>query len=172
MPWTTPETFTAGQTLTAASMNKMTGNDGFLYKPPMCRVYRSSDYSYSSGFITWNAEAYDTDGMWSSGDSITIQTAGVYMVTANITVTCSATLTWLAANIYRDSNSVSRNQAPAYSSTLGFCTTSALVRCSVGTVIKSVFDPFGGSSFTVKGGADTSADNVTSLTVAWVGNPA
>lgn len=26
MPWTTPETFTAGQTLTAASMNKVSGN--------------------------------------------------------------------------------------------------------------------------------------------------
>lgn len=26
MPWTTPETFTAGQTLTAASMNAITGN--------------------------------------------------------------------------------------------------------------------------------------------------
>lgn len=31
MPWTTPETFTAGQTLTAASMNAITGNDAALY---------------------------------------------------------------------------------------------------------------------------------------------
>ena len=30
MPWTTPETFTAGQTLTAASMNAMTANDAVL----------------------------------------------------------------------------------------------------------------------------------------------
>lgn len=31
MPWTTPETFTAGQTLTAASMNVLSGNDEYLY---------------------------------------------------------------------------------------------------------------------------------------------
>ena len=31
MPWTTPETFTAGQTLTAASMNIVSGNASHLY---------------------------------------------------------------------------------------------------------------------------------------------
>ena len=46
MPWTTPETFTAGQTLTAASMNLIQGNLTAL------RGNRYAEYRYTSGNVT------------------------------------------------------------------------------------------------------------------------
>lgn len=64
MPWTTPETFTAGQTLTAASMNKMTANDLVLPRGFVAYVENttlsqtaSADADVTSLSVTFTAEA-------------------------------------------------------------------------------------------------------------------
>jgi hypothetical protein len=97
MPWTTPETFTAGQTLTAASMNALSGNDGFLYTPPMVRLTRTGTGNANNA--TWTSVTYDggasfdTDSMYSSGAQtrITINTAGIYLVIGGIGFASNAT---------------------------------------------------------------------------------
>lgn len=48
MPWTTPETFTAGQTLTAASMNAISGNLGALARGYVTHA----TYTTNQGSIT------------------------------------------------------------------------------------------------------------------------
>lgn len=98
MPWTTPETFTAGQTLTAASMNAISGNLTELQagrtnaKTPSCVLVRTSLFTmasantdYSVTFAAGN-DVVDTDTMHNTStntDRITITTAGVYCITAS-----------------------------------------------------------------------------------------
>jgi hypothetical protein len=102
MPWTTPETFTAGQTLTAASMNAMSENVDFLREgrpsavTPMVKCVRSGDQSLTSpDLLEWNGtDAYDTDGMHnpsSNNSRITFQTPGIYLVILNVNVTLTGT---------------------------------------------------------------------------------
>lgn len=95
MAWTTPETFTAGQTLTAASMNLISGNLTELQagRPsavtPTCVLRKSSNQTgiSSEAVITWQTEDSDTDAMHNGStntERITIKTAGVYQLSAVI----------------------------------------------------------------------------------------
>lgn len=52
MPWTTPETFTAGQTLTAASMNALSGNDAMLADIGSRAAWTEYTVTASGGSIT------------------------------------------------------------------------------------------------------------------------
>ena len=64
MPWTTPETFTAGQTLTAASMNAINGNITAVARGVMAYKTFTSQSNlvttladFTGYDITWTAEA-------------------------------------------------------------------------------------------------------------------
>ena len=72
---------TVGSVLTASDYNEVLENSNNYRVPPAVRVVRTSDLTnYSGAAITWQAETFDTDGMWSSGTTVTIQTAGIYLV--------------------------------------------------------------------------------------------
>lgn len=98
MPWTTPETFTAGQTLTAASMNALNANIKALNGErtatairPMCVLTGTTQVipNTTATTLTYSTEAVDTDTMHSTSsntDRITVNTAGVYIVTADLEV--------------------------------------------------------------------------------------
>ena len=92
MPWTTPETFTAGQTLTAASMNIVSGNLSYLYD------------DYARGVMGYVTKTTDQNGVGTSATDI----SGL-----------SVTFTAESARLYRVSMNVSKmvqntNQAYAY----------------------------------------------------------
>ncbi len=123
MAWTTPETFTAGQTLTAASMNAISGNLDALNdgRPsavtPVC-ILTDSGQSISNvtdTAITGYTETLDTDGMYDAGSPtrITINTAGVYVITANVLWSSTATRTDLYVKI--DGGSATRWRDIRYS---------------------------------------------------------
>ena len=160
---------TAGSAILASDQAKVFENVNNYRVPPMCRVYRSSDWTYSGTYISWNAEHYDTDGMWSSGTDITIQTAGVYLVEASYAYTCAASNTWMGLLIAKGSVFAARTSAPAFSSTQGFLTCSAVMSLAASDVVRLVHDPFGGSSFVAKGGAIDAANAVTHMSVTWLG---
>lgn len=91
MAWTNPETFTAGQTLTAASMNAISGNLNELrgggFVPPMLIATMSSPqtiYDATNSNLYFDTAGTNTDGIHPGGSAhtMTIQTAGVYLVTA------------------------------------------------------------------------------------------
>jgi hypothetical protein len=88
---------TAGDVYTATAHNVIVTDVNNLIVPPMVQCTRSSDLSYTSGAnITWNSETYDTDAMHdtsSNTDRITIQTAGVYIVSLTLYLTFTGTLT-------------------------------------------------------------------------------
>jgi hypothetical protein len=67
MPWTNPETFTAGQTLTAASMNVVSENLRMLYgMRRLANQTRTTNYSVTSPTATGNvfssAATFTADG--------------------------------------------------------------------------------------------------------------
>jgi hypothetical protein len=102
MPWTNPETFTAGQTLTAASMNLINANVDTLREgrpsavTPMVKCVRSGDLSLTApATIAWNGtDKWDTDSMHdpvTNNSRITFTTAGIYLVVFNAHATMTGT---------------------------------------------------------------------------------
>lgn len=82
-----PRTWVDDEFVTAGIMNGTTGVKGpldFLLTPKKCAVYQTSSQSLTTSgtayAISWDAEHYDNDGMWSASapTRITIQTDGLY----------------------------------------------------------------------------------------------
>lgn len=143
-------------------------------KPPACRVYRSSDWTYSGTYISWNASAYDTESpsdpmFTASSTDVTVRTAGIYLVVANYYYTCAASNTWMGLRIHKSGVGIARGSSPAYNTTQGFVSLSAVINATVGQTFQVSHDPFGGSSFVAKGGTEGVTSDITSLTVTWLG---
>jgi hypothetical protein len=68
VPWTNPETFTAGQTLTAASMNVISGDLNALYAPVRRLGYqsRTTSYTTTSGVAPGPANIFTTSISWTA----------------------------------------------------------------------------------------------------------
>lgn len=91
MPYVPPHTITVGETVTVATMNdEWGGNVTFLANPPACRVFHGGNTPIANGVWTahpFNSELFDTNGMHSTvsnTDRITIQTAGLYLVSGGV----------------------------------------------------------------------------------------
>lgn len=96
----TVTTFTAGSVLTAAQLNTAGSAINNLVVPAGARVTRTTNLSYTSNTaIAWETVSsgggFDTDGMWSAGAAtrLTINTAGIYLVTLNYYIAFSGTVT-------------------------------------------------------------------------------
>ena len=103
----TVTTFTAGSVLTAAQLNVASTAVNNLVVPAAVRLDKTANQLISNvadTIITWPASAtFDTDSMYSSAatDRITITTAGIYVVTANITfanANAGERIVWLQKN--------------------------------------------------------------------------
>lgn len=90
----TYNTFTnvaTGDVYTAAAHNNILTNLGNYRVPPAVRVKITANKTLTSdAAISWDAEDYDTDDMWTSGGTITINTAGIYLFTFKGRVTLSS----------------------------------------------------------------------------------
>lgn len=171
MAWTTPGTATAGDVLTASFWNtQVRDNQNFLYTPPMVKVYRSSDLtSYTNGAnITWNAEEFDTDTMFTSGTDVTIKTAGIWMVTGFAYITATATLTATFFGVKKNASYVAQQYHPPYSSTSSLVGYSGIHKFAVNDVITANVELSGGSAYNVNGAA-SEANDQTRLTLVWLG---
>jgi hypothetical protein len=98
LTYTTPLDVVTDELITAARMNaQIMANIRNLINPPTCRVYRSTNQSITtatSTAITFNSERFDTDAMHdvvTNTDRITINTAGLYVISGNVTFDTSAT---------------------------------------------------------------------------------
>ena len=95
--YTAAGTVVAGDVATAAAFNVVTADINNLIVPPACRVVRSASQSISNTTNTDVAftagAAFDTDTMFSAGSNtrITIQTTGIYVVSAVAQFASSAT---------------------------------------------------------------------------------
>jgi PKD repeat protein len=98
-----PKTYTAagsavaGDVYTAAAHNVIVTDVNNFIVPPLVRAnHGTTTQSLTNATLTyvqWDAEDYDTDGMFTTSDNtkITINTTGVYLVTATITFATNGT---------------------------------------------------------------------------------
>lgn len=173
MPWTTPETFTAGQTLTAASMNALSENVDTLREgrpsavTPMCSATIATTTGYTQDTdISWTIENYDTDAMFApTSSTITIKTAGVYLVmfsgraTSTSSATYNAVIRLAGANDageeYQDGNKAATSDAR--------WTMSAVRKLAVNDTVTARLQWTG--TVTLQGGTTISP----TLTATWLG---
>ena len=171
MAWSTPGTVAPGEVYTSSRYNTDTvGNLNYLYTPPMVKVYRSSDLtSYASeANITWNAEEYDTDTMWTSGTDVTIKTAGIWMVTGFAFVTATATMTATFFGVKKNGTYIAQQYHPPYSSTSSLVGYSGIHKFAVNDVITANISISGGSSYNVNGAASENGEQ-SRVSLVWLG---
>ncbi len=84
-------TVSTGDVYTATAHNNIATNVNNYRVPPAVRVKLTGNKTLTSdAAISWDAEDYDTDDMWTSGGTVTIKTAGIYLFTFKGRVTLSA----------------------------------------------------------------------------------
>lgn len=89
-------TFTSGQILTAATMNDVATNLDNNRSPAMCGLTRAATQSINNAtdtLVQLDTSSFDTDGMGTTGAAakITINTAGIYMVTCGASFAANTT---------------------------------------------------------------------------------
>lgn len=190
MPWTTPETFTAGQTLTAASMNLIQGNLNALRVVPAARIrvksgstitiasgaYLNLCTDATNGFTSTNSqEDYDTDGMVSLGSSgagsITVNTAGVYVVVATVTTNVDTSRQWVRIIRNRGGTElyVAAHLNAGVSGSEDSQTVTGMIDCAVGDKLQMIVRQEDGVNRTIYGDNGFSAIFGTSFAAAFIG---
>jgi hypothetical protein len=163
---------TAGNAILASDFSSLFTNSNNYRVPPMCRVYRSSDLTgYASNTaITWNAEDYDTDGMFTaSSTDITINTPGVFLVVLNIYWTASAGVTTHNAVIAANGTPIQSKQSIDVSATGGVVPQTGVFSFPAGTVLTARAVYNGGSAYVIKGNAVANSDANSYISVTWLG---
>ena len=96
MAYTSPRTWTAGETVTAALMNTHVRDNLTAIVAanplvvPAARVYNNADITVANNTettLTFNSETFDTDTIHdtsTNSERLTCKTAGIYEITANI----------------------------------------------------------------------------------------
>jgi hypothetical protein len=171
----TYNTFTnvsTGDVLTATNFNNVLTNVGNYRVPPSCHVYRTSDLTgYTSGTaITWQAEAHDTDDMWSSGTNITIQTAGIYLCVFKVQTAASGTAMTYAAPELLVSGTVAAQfySDSVFSGIVSQTVVTYVASFAAATTIAAQVLVAGATSYTIKGGT-LNTTSASSLSVTWLG---
>lgn len=98
MAWIDPSAVAQGEVLTSAKWNQdVVANTIALRAPAGCKVRRDATQSIPTNtqrLINWDAEIFDTDGMFTASSvTITINTAGIYLVQATVRYPTNATST-------------------------------------------------------------------------------
>lgn len=90
MPYSSPATVSDGTTAPASWGNSVKAATDYLANPPACRVYHNAAQLAADAtqlVLAFNSERYDTNGMHDTAvnnSRITINTAGLYLVTAQV----------------------------------------------------------------------------------------
>jgi hypothetical protein len=167
--YTSVPTVSTLATYPSATYNTYTAqNINNLIVPPMCRLEKSAGASITSGSVfTWNVESFDTDDMHSTSSNterITINTAGVYLVTFTYTLNFSGTITKEQPQILLSGSAYQYDMK--YGSAAGNTanTVQTVIACNATDYLRVLIDFTGGSSFTVDGNTAS-----TSFSAVWVG---
>lgn len=168
--YNTIPTVATGDVYTATAHNNIATNVNNYRVPPMCQVYRSSDLTgyTSQAAISWSAEAFDTDDMWSSGANVTIQTAGVYVVTFTGSARGNATISRILPEIRVGASVFTQGDEPVIGGVGASFTVTIVESLAVGAVITADVFYIGGSNYLIDG-ATPPSNEATRLTVAWLG---
>ncbi len=108
MPYTAPATVVTATTITTAWGNSVKAAADFLANPPACRVYNNANQNLADNTavtLAFNSERYDTNSMHdnvTNNSRITINTAGIYLVTLHVRVDAAADFLTVEAGIFKN----------------------------------------------------------------------
>jgi hypothetical protein len=171
--YTSAGTVAAGDVLTAAAFNVVTSDINNLIVAPAVSVYRSSALTgFTTGSaITWQAEHYDTDDMWTSGSGITINTTGLYLINVAGQFTCTASCALLVIEIKRSGTTILSAFQPLLSANESRFCLSGLVDLAAADSLTVTAQMSGGSNYQFAGGA-TYGEAQTRVSLTWMGKKA
>lgn len=170
MPKSYPDigTFTAGQVLTAATMNDVGTNLDNFRVPASCSVYFGTATTYTQDTdIAWTAQDYTTtDSMWTSGATVTIGTAGLYLVTFSGRATSTTSAGARAAISF--SGTTTEVQGQEQSTTDFRWSISAVRSLAAASTLTARLQWSGSGTVTLQGASDLRP----TLTATWLGQVA
>ena len=159
---------TAGDVYTASAHNVIVTDVNNLVVPSTVSVRLTSDKTYTSASnISWDAEDFDTDSMWASGTSISINTTGLYLVTFHGRVTGTSGFTYVLPSIKQSGGEARIGTVSVISSTDYRFNATALMSLSAASTL--TFDVvFAGGGTVTLNGSDTQGSR-TRASVCWIG---
>ena len=170
--YTSAGTVAAGDVATAAAWNVVTADVNNLIVPASCSVVRTTSLTgyTSDADITWTTTAaYDTDSMFSSGapTRITINTAGLYLVTSYVLLQATPTLTSVTLDTAKNGTLISR-VVPYYSSSAAYISGAFVLNLAAADYLTFRHNIVGGSAYIVTGNA-TEGVSQSRVNVTWIG---
>lgn len=169
--YTALSSVSTGDVLTATAYNNLITNSNNFRIPPTVRVYRSSDSSSytSAAAISWNAEAWDTDGTFTATSTdITIQTSGLYYCVFYAYAVGTATITLVEPKVLVG-GTTRLHQTYNTGTTGGRFVLAGIMDLSATNVVTASVTFSGGSAYTIAGNASATSADASSLTLHWIG---
>ena len=168
--YTAGGTVAAGDVATAAAWNVLTVNSNNLIVPSSVRLDKAASQSISNTtdtILTWPTATHDTDSMYSGAatDRITINTAGIYYISANVTFFTNASgerIAWIQ-NLGGQRFCMSRAAASALGN--HSVSISTVISLAAATILQVGVYQGSGGALNVLG---TTTDP-TNLTATWIG---
>jgi hypothetical protein len=168
--YTAPTSVAVGDALTASLYNTYVGtNIANLIVPPTFMVSRSTNQTgyVSQDAITWNASAWDSDGMV-SGATVTVRTAGIYLLTFCGVLDATATITDCTPIIKINGTDIFDEHKEPFSATVMSFTSSIVANLAVNDLITAAIGVVGGSAYIIRGSGTVSTSQ-TRLSGVWIG---
>lgn len=158
MAWVSPTTRAAGYTAGSAVWNQdVVDNPTFLYQKPFAEVYHNTTQSVSSGSTTtlsFNSENFDTDTMHdnvTNNSRLTVNTAGVYLITAYAFVASGGVGTYFSVLRVNGATGIASNSFyHRVAATAVYITVSGLWKFAASDYVELRFFQNSGSSVTVE----------------------
>lgn len=170
--YTNVATATAGNVYTAAAHNIIAEDVNNLFIPAAVSVYRSSNLtSYvNDAAISWEAEHYDTDGMWTSGSPtvITVGTTGFYHAHFQGQITGTATIGLVLPTIKRSGANIMNAYTVVSSGTNSRFSVSGVLSLTAADSLTATIFVSGGSAYSITGSA-TYGESQARLSLTWIG---
>jgi hypothetical protein len=169
---------TAGQVYTASAHNVIVTDVNNFIVPPLVRASRNAALAIPTAtdtYVTLNVEDIDTDGCFAAtSDTITIQTDGVYQISATAVFASNATGV-RALNVLRNATTfdLTKGIASAYTPVAG-ASLAVVLSCSTcfamtaGDTLRMAVYQTSGGNLNV---GDTN-NRTTALSAVWVGKTA
>ena len=177
--YTAPTSVVAGDAITASLYNTYVGtNVANLIVPPSCRVEKTTQQNISTTsdtIVTWDVEKYDTDGMVtlsSSTSQITINTPGIYLITAGVAYEANATnrrVIYVTKNgTSYSENIIGDNRASVYEGSAQFQVTT-MIELANADVIRMLVYQNSGATLKIPAVLNAAEQANTFLSLAWIG---
>jgi hypothetical protein len=177
--YTAAGTVVAGDVATAAAWNVIATDVNNLIVPPVLRVRRATLQSIPNNadtFFTFTIEDFDNDGCFTaSSDTVTVQTTGVYYVSAGLSFASNAT-GYRSMYIMKNPSTVSDyasifagNQVTAASAGDPALVASSVQTFTAGDTIKVMVGQNSGGALNA---GNVTLTSICHLSLAWVGRTA